>query len=97
MASEKNYAIYKTSLILAAIGTVLLILSPFIGDPAPLKNNYIPMLQNFTFVMGLSVFGCGIIFQAALTLTKYKKMLANPLNFGIYASAVITAIAAICF
>jgi cytochrome c oxidase subunit 1 len=97
LADEKNYLLYKTSLILAALGTLLLILSPFIGDPAPLKNNYIPMLQNFTFVMGLSFFACGVLFQVCLTLTEYKKALYSPLNFGIYAAAAITAIAAVCF
>jgi cytochrome c oxidase subunit 1 len=97
LGKSENLYFYKASFFVAAAGMIAIAISPFTGAGNPLKNNYIPMLQNFTFVMGISLFACGIFFQALLTLPNYKKALENPLNFGIYVSALITLIAAVCF
>jgi cytochrome c oxidase subunit 1 len=97
LASKKQFWIYKISFILAAIGTAIIALSPFIGDSNPLKNNYVPVLQNAAFFIGLSLFACGMIFQTVLTIANYKKAKESVLNAGIYMTAVITLIAGICF
>jgi heme/copper-type cytochrome/quinol oxidase subunit 1 len=97
LASPAYHKLNKTSFVLAAIGTFLLTISPFIGDSNPLKNNYIPVLQNPTFFIGLSLFATGIIFKIALTLAMFKRIKESPLNLGVYICALITAIAAICF
>ncbi|MCE3233166.1 MAG: cytochrome oxidase subunit [Rickettsiaceae bacterium] len=97
LGKEEHYPIYKTNLILAATGASLIAISPFMGEANPLKNNYIPMLQNFTFIMGLSLFACGILFQCLMTLTRYNEAKKTAFNFGIYVSALISLIAAICF
>lgn len=97
LASEKLFTAYRASFYVAATGMAIISLSPFIGDTMPLKNNYIPVLQNFSFFLGLSLFACGIIFQVCLTLTNYKNINGNLLSYGIYYSALITAIALACF
>jgi cytochrome c oxidase subunit 1 len=97
IGKSENLYFYKASFFVAALGMIAIAVSPFIGASNPLKNNYIPMLQNFTFVLGLSLFACGILFQALLTLPNYKKALQTPLGFGIYISALIALIAAACF
>jgi hypothetical protein len=97
LACPKYYGIYKTAFVLAAIGTLMIALSPFIGDSNPLKNNYIPVLQNATFFIGLSLFATGILFQVFLTLAMFERIPDGILHAGIYISAIITLIAAICF
>jgi hypothetical protein len=97
LADSKKFWIYKISFLLAATGTLLIALSPFFGETNPLKNNYIPVLQNAAFFIGLSIFACGIIFQVFLTLSCYRMIQSNILNYGIYISALIALIALICF
>lgn len=97
LACPKYYAIYKTAFILAAIGTLMIALSPFIGQSNPLKNNYVPVLQNATFFIGLSLFATGILFQIFLTLAMSQRIKDSLLHAAIYISALITIIAAICF
>lgn len=97
IASDKNFYIYKASFITAAVGAFILAVSPFIGESNPLKNNYIPVLQNPAFFIGLALFSCGILFQTVLTTLNFKAAKKNVLSFGIYISAVITLVAGVCF
>jgi cytochrome c oxidase subunit I len=95
---EKKYDIlYKASFYAAAIGTVLIALSPLTGNLNPLKNNYIPVLQNPIFFLGLGIFASGILLQIIITMASYRKMLVQPLGYGLYVAAFITLIAFICF
>lgn len=43
----------RAGLWLASVGTALMVVSPFCGDPQPLLNNYIPILQQPVFFGGL--------------------------------------------
>ena len=97
LADSGKEKLYKVSFYLAALGMIIITISPFLGETNPLKNNYVPVLQNFSFFMGLSFFACGIIFQICLTLLNYKKIKGDVLKHGIYYSAVISLIAFICF
>ena len=49
---------------LAVLGTLLLLVSPFLPDATPLLNNYIPVLQQPVFLAGLGC--CGLGFAAAM-------------------------------
>jgi len=80
----------------AVAGMVIIAVSAFIGEAKPLINNYIPVLQNPLFFLGLSLFGCAILLQAIATIVQ-KPPLKNGLYSGIYSSAVITLIALLCF
>ena len=56
---------------LAAIGTAIIIISPFLPDANPLLNNYIPVLQQPTFLGGLLIAGAGFaltILRALITI-----------------------------
>ena len=97
LACPAYYKIHRTAFILAALGTVLITISPFIGESIPIKNNYVPMLQNPVFVIGLSIFATGILFQLFLTLSMFERIPESMLSAAIYMSAVITVIAALCF
>jgi cytochrome c oxidase subunit 1 len=84
----------RTAFGIALAGTLCIALSPFIGTSSPLLNNYIPVLQNPLFFLGLSLFGCGILFQATITTLHLP---TRELPFAIYCSAMITIVALICF
>jgi len=44
---------------LTAVGTGVMAVSPFLADPLPLLNNYIPVLQQPAFLAGLALVGGG--------------------------------------
>ena len=56
---------------LAAVGTLLMTVSPFFPDAHPLLNNYIPVLEQPVFFAGLGIAGLGFalaILRALLTI-----------------------------
>lgn len=54
--------------ILAFLGMVLMALSPLYPESVPVMNNYVPMLENIAFILGLSLFGVGILCFAIQTV-----------------------------
>lgn len=69
-ATSKSGLLLVQSLayLLALIGTLGVALSAFIGDGAPLMNNYVPVLQRPIFLLMLGLFGLGIVAQAVVSL-----------------------------
>jgi cytochrome c oxidase subunit 1 len=54
---------------LAFAGIVLILISPLTSlEATPILNNYIPMLDNFWFVLGLSIFASSVLIISMLTL-----------------------------
>jgi len=97
LACPAYYKLNRTCFVLAAVGTALITIAPFIGESNPLKNNYVPVLQNPTFMIGLSIFATGILFKVFLTLAMFERVKEGLLSAAIYISALITAISALCF
>ncbi len=59
----------KTISKLAFFGMVLIVISPLTSrEVTPILNNYIPMLDNFCFVLGLSIFACSVLVISMITL-----------------------------
>ncbi|MDP5110436.1 MAG: cbb3-type cytochrome c oxidase subunit I [Rickettsiaceae bacterium] len=54
--------------ILAFLGMLLMALSPLYPESVPVMNNYIPMLENIAFILGLSLFGVGVLCFAVQTV-----------------------------
>jgi cytochrome c oxidase subunit I len=77
-------------------GTIFIIASPFIGASEPIKNNYIPILHNLTFILGISLFLSGILLQSILTIFSFDQIKRNPINLTIYISSLIFIVASIC-
>lgn len=46
-------------LFFAVLGTAVIVVSPFLGAGMPFLNNYVPVLQDPVFYLGLSLFGLG--------------------------------------
>ncbi|MCB1829396.1 MAG: cytochrome C oxidase subunit I, partial [Gammaproteobacteria bacterium] len=82
---------------LAVIGTAVISLSPFLGAGSPLMNNYVPVLQDPIFFVGLGVFGLGFTLLVLRGLLYSKPMGravsgAGALRFGLMTGLVIALI-----
>ncbi|HXF45642.1 MAG TPA: cytochrome C oxidase subunit I [Burkholderiaceae bacterium] len=81
---------------LAAVGTFVLAVAPFLDPGAPVMANYVPMLDSGTFIAGLLIFGLGFGLAAlrALAVPERVGVLLAPdgaLRFGLNAAAVAAA------
>ncbi len=90
------------SLILACLGTLIIIVSPFTGESHPLMNNYVPVLQSPVFFIGLGIFGLGFCLLVLRAFITSGTMIAKVsgevvLRFGLFVAMVASffAIAAL--
>jgi len=90
----------RLSFSLAASGTAVIIVCPFIGAGNPLMNNYVPILRHPLFYTGLLLFAAGIcshliraLFDRARIATRLDGTAA--LQFGITLSTMLTGISII--
>jgi hypothetical protein len=61
--------------ILAILGMGFMALSPLYPDSTPFMNNYVPMLENIIFIIGLSLFGVGVLcFAIQVVFTSFMQM-----------------------
>ena len=91
----------RASLLLAAIGTAIIIVSPFAGAGNPQMSNYVPVLQHPLFFSGLCLFAAGIASHIVRSLLTYLRIGAEltgtaALQAGITMSAGVTGVAMIC-
>ncbi len=103
-SSQKCHQFYKYAFYTAAAGMAFMAISPLTGNLNPLKNNYIPVLQNPAFFIGLGLFASGMILQMLLSIYFYffqadKDSSADTtqIRFGLNIAAIIAVITAICF
>lgn len=85
----------RVSFSLAALGTTVIIVCPFLGAGDPLMNNYVPILQHPLFYLGLCLFGAGIfshLIRALLGRPRIETRLngTGALQFGITLSTLLT-------
>lgn len=78
---------------LAVLGTVCIALSPFMGETKPLINNYVPVLQQTPFLVGLGLFGLGVICRL---ITRFQQGLPNDwFDLATLIAAIITSLSVI--
>ncbi len=85
---------------LAMMGALGIALSAFLGDGAPLMNNYVPVLQRPLFFLTLGLFGFGIALQALIGLSTYQNVMRSHLHLPSLAAftvalAVLISLAAL--
>lgn len=90
----------RLSFSLAAIGTLIIIVCPFLGAGDPLMNNYVPILQHPLFYTGLSLFTIGILshmIRAIVFRPRIREQLSGTaaLQAGITISTFLTGLAII--
>jgi hypothetical protein len=102
LSSTGEYRLWdKASFLLAACGTVIIIVAPFLGAGDPLMSNYVPVLQHPLFFAGLVFFTLGIASHLVISLLTYRRVSSDltgtaALQAGITFSAVVTGVAIIC-
>ena len=82
----------------AALGTAVIIISPFAGTGAPQMSNYVPVLQHPLFFAGLLLFASGIcshLIRSVVTRNRLATRLSGTesLQAGITLSTMLTALA----
>jgi len=90
----------KASFLLATLGTVIIIVAPFVGAGNPLMSNYVPVLQHPLFFAGLGLFMLGIASHLTRSLLTWRRIGTSltgtgALHAGITFSAVVTGLAII--
>ena len=91
----------RASLLLAALGTAIIIISPFAGAGRPQMSNYVPVLDDSLFFTGLCLFAAGIASHVVRSLLTYRRIGTEltgtaALQAGITMSAAVTGVAMIC-
>ncbi|MBV1914561.1 MAG: cbb3-type cytochrome c oxidase subunit I [Pseudomonadales bacterium] len=80
---------------LVALGTLIMVISPFVGAGDPLMNNYVPVLQHPLFFFGLNTVGAGIGLQLLYNLMSSSRAGPKSLLSTIIQVSVITTFIAL--
>ncbi len=97
--TTKKQALWdKASFWLAAAGTLIIIIAPFVGAGNPQMSNYVPVLQHPLFFTGLGLFAAGIsshLIRSLLAAQSIGPTLtgSDALQAGITVSTVVTGAA----
>jgi cytochrome c oxidase subunit 1 len=103
LSTDRDLPVWdRISFLLAASGTAVVIISPFIGAGDPLMNNYVPVLRHPVFYTGLGLFAAGVLshlLRSALTFTGLTTHLdgARALQVGTKLAAVTATVAIFAF
>lgn len=98
VASSDNVTWDRLSMLLAALGTGVIIVCPFLGAGDPLMNNYVPVLRHPLFYTGLGLFVAAIFSHLVRTATCWPRLQqqltgSDALRVGIALSTGLTGIA----
>ncbi|MBF0185752.1 MAG: cbb3-type cytochrome c oxidase subunit I [Magnetococcales bacterium] len=94
--AERLVGIGQWALRLAMAGAAVLLFSPFLGQDAPFMNNYVPVLNNTAFFVGLLLFGSGFTLMALLVLWQRRPVQHAGelgLRFGLWSGLLIYLLA----
>ncbi|MBQ4875405.1 MAG: cbb3-type cytochrome c oxidase subunit I [Rickettsiaceae bacterium H1] len=80
---------------LSLIATCFIGCSIFFSETESIKNNYIPILHSFIFLLGLGIFATAIFFNSVITIL--FSSIRNSYELGIYFTALFILISFICF
>lgn len=101
-STERLVSLGHAALILAAAGTAIISVAPFLGRGAPVMSNYVPVLDDALFLGGLVAFAEGVLLLTLRSLAAVPRVGVRPdgaaaLRFGLNAAAVSTAVALLAF
>ena len=88
----------RMSYLLAAAGTAIVVISPFVGAADPLMNNYVPLLRHPVFYTGMILFAAGItshLLRSLLSIRGPAALLdgSSALHLGSALGGLITLVA----
>ncbi|AAZ68899.1 hypothetical protein s21009500007_000201 [Ehrlichia canis] len=82
---------------LAFIGTFLMVLSVFFPNAEPIKNNYVPVINNTCFLSGLIIFIVSILFHSILSIKSHNLKIHQDVALGVHGISIILICAVLCF
>lgn len=91
----RNEHFSKAILALAALGAILIAVSPLYPG-IPLLNNYVPILQNFPFALGLAMFICALLISNVYVVLRLLLFKWQHQSLYVLTSAIISLAAMIC-
>ncbi len=96
-SSEKCQWCAWSALGLCVAGTLVIALAPFLGAGNPLMNNYVPVLQDPIFFVGLGLFGLGFAVLVLHGLFFSRPVgsyisSSGALRFGLYTALIIALV-----
>jgi hypothetical protein len=86
--SGRFAALGTASVALTALGTLLMVVSPFFPDARPLLNNYIPILRQPVFFAGLLMAGTGFALSMLRSIATIR-IAGEPARLAVLLSALI--------
>jgi hypothetical protein len=99
---HRGVALGRAALTMAAAGTALMVLAPFVDPGTPVMANYIPIIESRLFLAGLGLFALGgatLVAQALAAPPSLGGTLdgTTALRCGLYAAAIAAAVALLAF
>ncbi|MFA5370624.1 MAG: cbb3-type cytochrome c oxidase subunit I [Sideroxydans sp.] len=90
------------ALILAWIGAIAIVLSPFVDAGKPLMSNYVPVIEGPVFFTGLITFTCGVMILVlrsliAVPASERWRGGEGSIRIGFYSAAITTLFALAAF
>lgn len=86
----------RAAMICMGAGIGAMTLSPFMTQGEALMSNYIPVISNMAFFLGLAFVLCSVGLMA-LRLMLCSGSLESPMAFGAYCTMLTTVVAIVCF
>src|SRR6266576_2304589 len=86
---------FNFSWVLSTLSMLLMFISAFVPNTEVIKSNYIPVLQNKLFLLGLSLFIASILVNAMLAYTSKKEV--SFLSVGQIGLVIILVSSFLCF
>jgi hypothetical protein len=101
-SSSRFIGVGWLALILASVGALGIVLSPFVAVGKPLMSNYVPVIQSTFFFSGLIIFtvGVGVLVLRSLIAVPSADLWRGgegSIRLGFYAASISTVFALIAF
>jgi len=94
-AGPRYLILDKLAFLLCVVGTVALVVSPFLGAGKPLLNNYIPVLQHPLFFWSIGLFTLGVLIQCVRALLILPDNFNDLAQIAPYTAAIFTLVSII--
>jgi cytochrome c oxidase subunit I len=103
LAPGRHVGADLAALVLSLAGTLMLCVAPFIGTPLPIMNNYVPVLEQTWFFVGLMLIAAGVAVGAVRYLAAcgasalwHESTAMACVRFGMALVAGIMLLAIVC-
>jgi len=90
----KSLPLARSALWLAAAGTLVMTVSPFLGANQPIMANYVPVLDHPLFLWGLGIFGLGFLLLVLHSIATSARHACTGNNAGVLWFGMKTAMLA---